>query len=172
LFAFNAKLLAKPDCGAWLVEVAQPQVERAFPASTRFEMEPDEQQVEVRILACGPDRVDDLAQLTVVEGTAAIRAAGFRVTRSARSARANSARSAPMQLSRAPGQTASATVEETDNPVGSATSCPYYPSLLVTPPNLTDSVRLTVSGLGTNPPGLPGCSPIEVHPGRARKQRQ
>jgi len=40
-------------------------------------MEPDEQQVEVRILACGPDRVDDLAQLTVVEGTAAIRQASW-----------------------------------------------------------------------------------------------
>ncbi|HVA09112.1 MAG TPA: hypothetical protein VNG12_20445, partial [Acidimicrobiales bacterium] len=40
-------------------------------------MEPDEQQVEVRILACGPDRVDDVAQLTVVEGTAAIREASW-----------------------------------------------------------------------------------------------
>ena len=49
----------------------------AFPTSTRFEMEPDEQQVEVRILACGPDRVDDVAQLTVVEGTAAIREASW-----------------------------------------------------------------------------------------------
>lgn len=63
-----------------------------------------------------------------------------------------------------PGQTASATVEGTDNPIGSATSCPYYPALLVTPPNLTESVRVTVSDLGTNPPGLPGCSQIEVHP--------
>ncbi len=64
----------------------------------------------------------------------------------------------------APRQMASATVEGTDNPIGSATSCPYYPFLLVTPPNLTESVRVTVSGLGTNPPGLPGCSLIEVHP--------
>jgi Protein of unknown function (DUF4232) len=70
----------------------------------------------------------------------------------------------PPNVSLAPGQTASAKVEGTDNPVGSATSCPYYPVLLVTPPNLTSSVPVTVSGLGTNPPGLPGCSPIEVHP--------
>ena len=57
----------------------------------------------------------------------------------------------------APGQTGSATVEGTDNPVGTATSCPYYPYLLVTPPNLTVSVRLNVFGLGTQPTGLPGA---------------
>ena len=68
----------------------------------------------------------------------------------------------PPNASLAPGQTASAKAEGTDNPVGSDISCPYYPVLLVTPPNLTDSVRVTVSELGTN--GLPGCSPIEVHP--------
>jgi Protein of unknown function (DUF4232) len=62
----------------------------------------------------------------------------------------------PPTVTLAPGQTASAIVEGTDNPVGSAISCPNYPALLVTPPNLTYSVRLTV--------GLPGCSPIEVHP--------
>ena len=67
-------------------------------------------------------------------------------------------------VSLASGQTASAIVEGTDNPVGSARSCPSYPTLLVTPPNLTVSVRVTVTGLGTNPPGLPGCSPIQVHP--------
>ncbi len=65
-------------------------------------------------------------------------------------------------VSLAPGQTASAKVEGTDNPLGSATSCPYYPDLLVTPPNLTDSVRVTVTASGTG--GFPGCSPIEVHP--------
>jgi hypothetical protein len=63
-----------------------------------------------------------------------------------------------------PGQTASAVIEGTDMPVGSATTCPHYPALLVTPPGLSDSVRVSVSDLGTNPPGLPGCSPIEVHP--------
>ncbi len=62
----------------------------------------------------------------------------------------------PPNVSLAPGQTASAKVEGTDNPVGSATSCPYYPALLVTPPNLTESVRITVSELGAN--GLPGAA--------------
>lgn len=70
----------------------------------------------------------------------------------------------PPKVSLAPGQTVSATVEGTDNPVGTATSCPYYPYLLVTPPGFTDSVRVTFTGLDTNPPGLPGCTPIEVHP--------
>ena len=71
---------------------------------------------------------------------------------------------APPTVPLIPGQTASAVIEGTDVPFGSATSCPHYPALLVTPPGLSDSVRVSVSDLGTNPPGLPGCSPIEVHP--------
>jgi hypothetical protein len=63
---------------------------------------------------------------------------------------------APAVVPLAPGQAASAIVEGTDVPVGTATSCPDYPALLVTPPNLTDSVQVAA--------GLPGCSPIEVHP--------
>jgi hypothetical protein len=55
-----------------------------------------------------------------------------------------------------PGESASATVEGTDVPVGTATSCPTYPALLVTPPNLTVSVRIAA--------GLPGCSPLQIHP--------
>jgi Protein of unknown function (DUF4232) len=70
----------------------------------------------------------------------------------------------PPIVSLAPGQTASAIVEGTDNPLGTETSCPHYPFLLVTPPNLTEQVQVTVSGLGSSPPGLPGCSNIEVHP--------
>jgi Protein of unknown function (DUF4232) len=62
----------------------------------------------------------------------------------------------PPIVSLLPGKAASATVEGTDVPVGSATSCPSYPALLVTPPNLTLSVRVT--------PGLPGCSPLQIHP--------
>ncbi len=54
------------------------------------------------------------------------------------------------------GVAASALVEGTDVPVGTATSCPTYPALLVTPPTSTQSKRLTVS--------LPGCSPLQVHP--------
>lgn len=55
-----------------------------------------------------------------------------------------------------PGALASAFVEGTDVPEGTAVSCPTYPALLVTPPTATSSVRLTVS--------LPGCSAIQVHP--------
>jgi hypothetical protein len=55
-----------------------------------------------------------------------------------------------------PGQTGSAVVEGTDVPSGTETGCPSYPSLLVTTPNTTESVRI--------PLGLPGCSPLEVHP--------
>jgi hypothetical protein len=66
-------------------------------------------------------------------------------------------------VSLAPGRSASAVVEGTDNPPG-AQPCPYYPFLLVTPPNLTKQVQVQVFGLGTRPPGLPGCTAIEVHP--------
>ena len=60
-----------------------------------------------------------------------------------------------------PDQAASAIVEGTDNPIGQETSCATYPDLLVTPPNLTESVRVTVSGIGA---GMPGCTRVEVHP--------
>jgi hypothetical protein len=70
----------------------------------------------------------------------------------------------PSVVSLQPNQSTSALVEGTDNPVGQATSCPAYPYLLVTPPNLTKSVRVTVTGLGSAPAGFPGCSPIYVHP--------
>lgn len=57
-----------------------------------------------------------------------------------------------------PGQTGSAEVEGTDNPVNGATSCSSYPALLVTPPGLTESVHVTLAM------SLPGCTTIEVHP--------
>ncbi|MGH9016301.1 MAG: DUF4232 domain-containing protein [Acidimicrobiales bacterium] len=64
-----------------------------------------------------------------------------------------------------PREAASAVVEGTDNPIGTATSCPRYDRLLVTPPNLTISMQVRVSGLSDSPAnGLPGCTPIEVHP--------
>lgn len=63
------------------------------------------------------------------------------------------------------GQSASAEVEGTDNPVGAATSCTYYPSFLVTPPDETHSVTMSTGvGQGSNIPGFPGCSPISVNP--------
>jgi hypothetical protein len=55
-----------------------------------------------------------------------------------------------------PGQTASAMVEGTDAPRGSATSCPKLSGLLVTAPNTRTSTRLPVA------PG--DCTGLEVHP--------
>jgi hypothetical protein len=64
-------------------------------------------------------------------------------------------------VSLAPGQTASALAEGTDNPTGPQ-PCPHYPALLVTPPGLTEQVQVQVSDLSTQ--GFPGCSGVEVHP--------
>jgi hypothetical protein len=63
---------------------------------------------------------------------------------------------APPVVTLAPGDTASAIVEGTDMPVGTATSCPTYPALLVTPPDAQQSVTVAV--------GIEGCSHILVHP--------
>jgi hypothetical protein len=60
------------------------------------------------------------------------------------------------EVTLASGQSASAIVEGTDVPTGTATSCPSYPKLLVTPPNATEQVVISAV--------MPGCSPIEVHP--------
>lgn len=62
----------------------------------------------------------------------------------------------PSAISIAPGQTASAPVQGSDVPVGSATTCTSYPSLLVTPPNETHSQQVNVS--------LPGCNGLRVGP--------
>jgi hypothetical protein len=59
-------------------------------------------------------------------------------------------------VSLAPGQTASAKVEGTDNPVGTATSCPVLAGLLVTPPNTYASVRVPIA--------VGDCSGLQVHP--------
>ena len=56
----------------------------------------------------------------------------------------------------APGGRASALVEGTTVPTGTATTCPVYPRLLVTAPNQTRSYRLAA--------GMPGCSPLQIHP--------
>jgi len=55
-----------------------------------------------------------------------------------------------------PGQSASAILEGSDVPTGTATSCPTYASLLVTPPNTTVSIPLAAS--------MPGCSALQIHP--------
>ncbi|MST33891.1 DUF4232 domain-containing protein [Acidimicrobiaceae bacterium USS-CC1] len=55
-----------------------------------------------------------------------------------------------------PGDTASATIEGTDNPVGNATTCPTLAGLLVTPPNTSVPVHL---------PAAPAdCSGLVIHP--------
>jgi len=60
-----------------------------------------------------------------------------------------------------PGQTASATLSGTDIPTGGATACPPgYPTLLVTPPHMTQPVRVAA----VDRPGFPGCSAIRVNP--------
>jgi hypothetical protein len=56
----------------------------------------------------------------------------------------------------APGRFASAVLEGTDVPLGTATTCPTYTGLLVTPPNTTQSTRLNLS--------MPGCSGLQIHP--------
>ena len=56
------------------------------------------------------------------------------------------------------GGEASALVEGTDVPSGSATSCPSYPAVLITPPGETHSVRLALAA------PFPGCSDLLVHP--------
>jgi hypothetical protein len=60
------------------------------------------------------------------------------------------------RITLAPGQTASAVVEGTDVPSGNETTCPTYPSLLVTAPNTKVSVSV--------PQSVPGCSGLQVHP--------
>ena len=56
----------------------------------------------------------------------------------------------------APGGRASALVEGTDVPTGTATTCPVYPRLLVTAPNQTGSHVLAAR--------MPGCSLLQIHP--------
>jgi hypothetical protein len=66
-----------------------------------------------------------------------------------------------------PGQIASATVDGADNPVGDATSCPYYPAFLVTVPDETHSVVLRGvgwQGADFATQGFPGCALLTVTP--------
>jgi hypothetical protein len=65
----------------------------------------------------------------------------------------------------AEGETASAAVSGTEVPTGTATTCPYFaPSLLVTPPDLTRSVRVSVTGGTFGTKGFPGCAVLRVAP--------
>ena len=62
----------------------------------------------------------------------------------------------PTTVVLAPGAVASAVVEGVDVPSGNATSCPSYPSILVTPPGTRSSTHLSLA--------VPGCGGIQVHP--------
>ena len=107
--------------------------------------------------------------LTGYPGVAGLDAQGRQVTQAQRQLMgmvgglANGA-TKPPTVTLAPGQSASAMVEGSDNPVGTATSCTYYPSLLVTPPNLTQPTKVTIALSGSTIAGFPGCSGIRVDP--------
>lgn len=65
----------------------------------------------------------------------------------------------------APGQIGSAEIEGSDNPVGAARSCVYYPAFYITPPDDFDTAFVYAGVVqGSNIPGFPGCSPISVNP--------
>jgi hypothetical protein len=109
--------------------------------------------------------------LTGFPGVAVLDAAGTQVEQAVRLQAAmmggdyDGARPATVTL--APGQEATATVEGSDNPVGAATDCPYYPAFLVTAPDQTRSVMLSAVGAqwpGAANHGFPGCSRIVVTP--------
>ena len=107
--------------------------------------------------------------LTGYPGVAGLDAQGRQVTQAQRQLMgmvgglANGA-TKPPTVTLAPGQSASAMVEGTDNPAGTATSCTSYPTLLVTPPNLTQSTKVTIALSGSTIAGFPGCSGIRVDP--------
>ena len=94
-------------------------------------------------------------------GVAGLDSSSHQVTQASRSPSGylgglSSSSAPPPVVTLAHGQTASAKVEGTDNPVGNQTSCPSLSGLLVTPPNTDTTVRL---------PFAPGdCSGLEVHP--------
>jgi hypothetical protein len=91
-------------------------------------------------------------------GVAGLNAEGVQIAQAVRTLNGymgGAGQSAP-HVTLEPGVIASAVVEGTDVPVGSETSCPTYSSLLVTPPDATQSVAIRIS--------LPGCSGLQVHP--------
>jgi Protein of unknown function (DUF4232) len=64
----------------------------------------------------------------------------------------------------APGQIASAEIEGSDLPPGTATTCVGYPSFLITPPGETHSVQVAIPTANNSYGGFPGCYPISVNP--------
>ena len=66
--------------------------------------------------------------------------------------------STPPVIDLAPGQQATAQIEDTDNPTGNATTCPSYAALLVTPPGQSDAMRVDLVA------AISDCSGLEVNP--------
>jgi hypothetical protein len=101
--------------------------------------------------------------LTGYPGVAALNGNGSQV---AQAQRVTGPQAPPVTtVTLAEGQTASATVSGSDVPTGTATTCPYYaPSLLVTPPDLTRSVGVSVTGSSFGTRGFPGCGGLSVTP--------
>ena len=87
-------------------------------------------------------------------GVAGLNAAGQQVVQAVRTPFTHVG--PPSAISLTPGQTASAAVQGSDVPVGTATTCVSYPKLLVTPPGETHSQQVVVS--------LPGCNGLRVGP--------
>jgi Protein of unknown function (DUF4232) len=101
--------------------------------------------------------------LTGFPGVAALDASGAQVAQAERFTGAQAPAVTTVTL--AQGQTASAIVSGTSIPTGAATTCPYYaPALLVTPPNLTRSVKVAMTGSNFGSAGFPGCSVLKVGP--------
>lgn len=75
LFALGVVLLPEPHGGPGGVDVAASEVEGALASGAGLEVEPDEQQVEVRVGAGGPDGVGEVGELPVVEGPSSARRA-------------------------------------------------------------------------------------------------
>ncbi|MFB9235760.1 DUF4232 domain-containing protein [Plantactinospora siamensis] len=93
-------------------------------------------------------------------GVAGLNAAGRQVTQARREASGYlgglAGNATPPLVRLAPGASAAALLEGSNVPRGTATDCPQYAGLLVTPPDETHSVRLDT--------GARGCDGLHIHP--------
>jgi hypothetical protein len=94
--------------------------------------------------------------LTGYPGVATLNAQGVQV---AQALRGTLSQGAIQAVKLTAGQTASATLSAVDIPIGGATSCAYYRAVLVTPPGLTVSQRVSLPSSE-----IPGCASPHVFP--------
>jgi hypothetical protein len=112
---------------------------------------------------------EEICSITGYPGVAALDAQGNQIVQAQRRLNGmlgglpNSKSTIPI-VTLAPGEVASAEVEGGDVPVGSETTCPTYPSFLVTPPAETHSAIVSVGATGSNAPGFQGCEATTVNP--------